>query len=114
MEHVPLLDRIMNEALPSALMMGVDYELFWTLNPKSLSAFIKAFDLKKKYDDSLAWQHGYYVRMAIGSAMSKETKYPKEPVFFKDTSKQEDAQMSSEEMKRRFLAHAQRINASFN
>lgn len=62
-------------------MMGVEYDLFWTLNPKSLSPFVKAFNLQQKYDDWLAWQNGLYVKMAIGSSLSKDNKYPELPLL---------------------------------
>lgn len=57
-------------------MIGVDYDLFWTLNPKSLTPFNKAFILKQKYDDTVAWEYGNYVRLAILSCFDKEQKYP--------------------------------------
>ena len=104
------MDNIIDVTLPKALMMGVDYELFWTLNPKSLSPFNKAFDLKQKYDDGISWQNGYYIRMAIASAMSKEAKYPTRPLSTKDVQKVE---MSSEEIKRKFMTQANLINAKF-
>lgn len=74
-----MLENINNEMLPNALMIGVDYELFWTLNPKSLQPFIKAFDLKLEYDDLLAWKQGVYMKQAITSSFSKDGKYPAEP-----------------------------------
>jgi len=39
-------------------MIGVEYDLFWRLNPKSLTPFVKAFSMKAKYEDSLAWTMG--------------------------------------------------------
>lgn len=62
-------------------MIGVNYDLFWTLNPKSLSPFIKAFSLKEKYDDRMAWHSGLYIKMAIASALSKDNKYPSTPIL---------------------------------
>lgn len=91
-------------------MIGVDYELFWTLNPKSLSAFIKAFSLKQKYDDAMAWQAGMYIKLAIASSLGKDNKYPKKP-FLENESEQKP--MSQEEIKRRFMIHAQLINSKF-
>lgn len=89
-------------------MIGVDYDLFWTLNPKSLSPFIKAFSLRQKYDDAMAWQAGVYVRMAIASSFSKDVKYPNKPLM----DKAEPKQMSADEIKRRFVAHAKLINST--
>ena len=62
-------------------MIGVDYGLFWTLNPKSLSPFIKAFSLKEEREDRMAWINGAYIRMAVGSLLSKNNKYPDKPLF---------------------------------
>ena len=90
-------------------MMGVDYELFWTLNPITLSPFIKAFDLKIKNDDMVAWQHGLYVKMAIASSMDKDTKYPSQP--FTSENKVEEVVMSSEEIKARVMNKMKFINS---
>ena len=89
-------------------MMGVDYDLFWTLNPKTLSPFIKAFSLKQRYDDFLAWQHGKYVTMAIGSSLSKEIKYPTKPFL---TQAEVDP---TQDMKQRILARVEVLNSRFN
>lgn len=61
-------------------MIGVDYELFWTLNPKSLTPFFKAFSMKIKYEDRMTWQQGAYIRMAIASCFNKDSKYPSSPL----------------------------------
>lgn len=90
-------------------MMGVNYELFWTLNPKSLVPFTKAFALKQKYDDSMAWKNGAYIRMAIASCLNKSAKYPTKPLM----DDQGDKPMSPEEIKRRVMAQAQLINSRF-
>ena len=87
--------------------MGVDYDLFWTLNPKSLQPFIKAFSIKQKFDDSLAWTQGLYIQMAISSVMSKDYKYPSEPLSSKKKiTKQEVIQ-------NRFKTQMEIINARF-
>lgn len=60
--------------------MGVDYDLFWSLNPKSLQPFIKAFELQKKQDDYNAWLNGMYVQHAVASVLNgSKSKYPREP-----------------------------------
>lgn len=74
-----MFEEIMEDTLPTALMLGVDYELFWELNPKSLSPFIKAFELKREVDDIKAWEQGLYIQMAIASCLDKDFKYPKRP-----------------------------------
>lgn len=111
------MDTIENELLPNALMMGVDYELFWTLNPKTLSPFIRAFELKELYDDRMAWLQGVYVKTAIVSAMNKECKYFEEPISIKNRGKISKSEETPEDrqklIKERFLAQVTRINSNF-
>ena len=90
-------------------MIGVNYDLFWTLNPKSLSPFIKAFSLKQKYDDSIAWKHGLYVRMAIASSLGKNVKYPNKP-FMDDST---ERVMTPQEIKERMLRQMKLVNSRF-
>lgn len=104
------MEHILNDVLPNALMIGVDYDLFWELNPKSLEPFIKAFSLKQKYEDAMHWNLGNYFRMAIASSFSKNAKYPTRPTMSKADMNQVK-QMSSEEIKNRFEAHAKMLNA---
>lgn len=59
--------------------MGVGYDLFWTLNPKSLTPFIKAFSLRQQYDDALSWTQGMYIKMAIGGLLDSKVEYPAQP-----------------------------------
>lgn len=91
-------------------MIGVDYNLFWELNPKTLYPFVKAFHLKQKYDDMVAWQHGFYVMKAISCNFSKQEKYPQKPVFVNDI-KQPTPEEKQKQMRDRFLAHAKALNA---
>lgn len=107
-----MIDIIEDVILPSALMIGVDYELFWTLNPRSLSPFTKAFSLTQKYQDQLAWQQGLYIRQAIASCFSKEVKYPTKPTSSIEV-KNEPVAESPEEIKAKFLKHAMLLNTKF-
>lgn len=90
-------------------MIGVDYDLFWTLNPKSLSPFIKAFKLRREYDSTLAWELGAYVKMAITSSFNKGSKYPTAPFG----TKPKDEVTSSEEIKTKFMNHMELLNSRF-
>jgi hypothetical protein len=101
-----MLEQIEEDTLPHALMIGVDYDLFWTLNPKSLSPFIKAFELKQDYEDELAWRLGAYVKVAITSSLG-DSKYPEKP-FSKKGIKRD---MSPAEIKEKMMVNAEIINA---
>ena len=100
----------MTDILPNALMIGVDYELFWTLNPKSLSPFIKAFDLKQKYDDSSAWILGGYIQRAIASVLNKDSKYPQRPL---SNSLTLDEESRKNEIKQKFLNRMELLNSRY-
>lgn len=92
-------------------MMGVEYDLFWELDPKSLSPFVKAFSLKTRYDDTMAWQQGIYIRMAIASCLDKNVKYPKKPMIAEKVTKTKS--VDNEQIKFNFLNHAQLLNKKF-
>lgn len=89
-------------------MIGVDYDLFWTLNPKSLTPFVKAFDLQRKHQDTLAWEQGIYIQMAIASVMNgKKCKYPNSPFSTKEAKRE----MSAEELKEKMLERMAILNS---
>lgn len=93
-------------------MIGVDYDLFWTLNPKSLTPFIKAFELKKQYDDSISWLNGVYVQMAVASLLDKKSHYPKKPLL-QENNKQKSIEMTPEEIKERMMRKMELLNQQF-
>ena len=66
--------------LPHYLAIGVDFKTFMECNPYELRAYDKAHNQKQQLFDGLMWQMGIYVRLAIGSAMNKENKYPENPM----------------------------------
>ncbi len=105
-------EKINDEILPNALMMGVDYELFWSLDPNSLKPFVKAFSLKIEREDSIMWQHGMYIRMAVGSVLNEKNKYPEKPML---TMQKKELALTDEQrkemIKARFLAHAEMLNS---
>lgn len=68
--------------------------------------------MKREYDDFLAWQHGNYVRMAIVSAMNKNTKYAKKPLLA-DSAKQLDEEENQKLIKQRIMAHVMMLNKKF-
>lgn len=93
-------------------MIGVQYDVFWDLNPKTLSPFIKAFTLKQRYDDSIAWQHGFYIKIAIASALNKNANYPQKPLSTSVEEYQSDEDRQKI-IKERFMKHAKQLNVKF-
>jgi len=75
---------IENIWLPQCLSIGISYELFPSLNPRTIKPFKKAY--KQRKDEEIAtmnysaWLNGLYVAHAIGSCFSKNSKYPSQPI----------------------------------
>ena len=76
--------------MPQALTIGVDYRLFWKLNPKTIEPFIESFKNKKHQQiDQInlqAWINGLYVMHAVAAVFSKNANYFDEPISFLDRS----------------------------
>ena len=78
-------DWIEQEMLIPFLSIGGDYNLFWTLTPRTISLFWRAEEIKQKrlinLADSQNYQLGIYMKLAHGSNFDKKCKYPKKPIF---------------------------------
>lgn len=92
------------------MFYGVDYELFWILNPRTLQPFIKAFELKRSYDDGMAWQNGIYIKMAIASSFDEKCEYPKEPLTHIKKKSPEEIQ---QEIKEKMFIKMKQVNSLF-
>lgn len=93
-------------------MMGVNYELFWTLNPKTIVPFTKAFYLSQQHKDEADWRLGQYIRGSIASVLNKNAKYPSKP-FLADFDPFETEETRRKKIKQRFMAHATLLNQKF-
>lgn len=111
-----MIDNITENILPQALMIGVEYDLFWTLNPKSLNPFVKAFELEQKQKDSENWQLGMYIKLAVGSSLNAKIKYPKEPLSGKLSDElvdnEERAKRKQMEIQSKFLMDMEILNST--
>ena len=67
------------------MVYGIDYNLFWHLNPTKMKPFREAYEEKCRKDDLLAWNTGRYVLEAIASCFGKHT-YTDKPYSFKEES----------------------------
>lgn len=102
--------------MPFALSIGVPYETFWSLNPKTLEPFIEAFRLRTKRENELktseidisAWHIGLYVRDAIVSSFEKTAKFPVEPYSVAQNKEEHMTAKDHADKFREFLAHYKR------
>ncbi len=78
--------------LPHYLALGVDYKTFMECNPYELRAFDRAFNKKHMTIDTLMWEMGVYVRIAVASTFNKDNKYPEKPLFSQEESISSDPQ----------------------
>ena len=80
--------------LPEAMSIGVDYSIFWKLNPKKLEAF--------------AWLSGMYFGEMASSLLSKKHRYPKAPHPLEPPTEQQ----RFERAKNKMLSWANKVNAN--
>lgn len=94
--------------LPEALAIGIDYNLFWKLNPCKLEPFLKARNLKLKMKNEELWLQGLYVYNAISVALAngfrkkgaKAQNYLEEPIkLFEDTEYEKEMKAKREREK---------------
>lgn len=90
-------------------MIGIDYNLFWTLNPSKIKPFIRAFELKEKRKssemDTLAWDIGSYVLQALGAMLDSNTHYPHEPNIYSKLMTDEERQEQLERENKEYMAN---------
>lgn len=90
-----------DDILPYALSIGVDYKLFWRLNPTKLKAFNQAyqfsFDRRMQEAEMTAYMNGLYVVKAIACTFGK-SKYPEKPIGLLKTDKKEDVELTEEDI----------------
>lgn len=83
---------IENVYLPQALIIGVDYDLFWSLNPRKLQPFVESFKMKQKikteYINFQTWLQGIYFGKALVASLDKNQEYFKEPIDFQKIKEQ--------------------------
>ena len=104
------------------LAMGMTYSEFMHATPRVLEAYRKAFDIKIKMIDQLAWQiGGNYLLSAVSVAVEHclagkkaKSEYIKEPVS--KTARAEEGKLSEEELQRQrelFVAKLEVMKTNF-
>lgn len=100
--------------MPFALSLGVSYQDFWELTPKSLKCISKGHQLKLEEQNRMNYIQGYYNYVAINSilptimSLGKEppAKYLDKPIpLFEGEENEEDLQEEIEQT--RLLLYAQ-------
>ena len=87
--------------------MGIDEPTFWTLNPRRMKAYERAFELKQQQRDREQWAMGQYFMSALSTVLDHAfnkhatSKYVKEPFLT-------DAFLTEEEIKQKQIAEVQK------
>lgn len=99
-----------------ALRMGVDYCLFWQLNPRKLHPFVKAYQAEQKEQleraNYAAWLSGIYVTHAVAASLGENARYPEKPIDLYET--EEDLESRKAQEAELFSAYVDMFNKSFD
>lgn len=106
---------ILEEYLPYALQIGVDYYTFWILTPKKLKPFIKAFKEKEERElekaNFISWISGIYFTHSIATVMGEKHQYPDNPLpIFQSEEEKEERREKEADL---FGAYAAMFNKQF-
>lgn len=88
--------------MQQALAAGIDYKLFWHLNPKKLKPFWEAdkirFQSRMAENEAVSYMNGLYVAKAISACFSKGNKYPDKPIgIFNEKTQKEKTEEEKKE-----------------
>lgn len=100
---------IYEEYLPSALLYGVPYDLFWSLNPKKLTPFRIAYQKKIDMDAYARWEMGRLINMAVWNIKN----YPKNPLVGENEDENIGSTESAAITAKKFDAWAKLFNEGF-
>ena len=75
-------------------------------------AYHEAWEARRNADEWRDWTMGQYFAIAVGTALSKDVKYPEEPLPV--TARKEEEQRRREERLRRIKARALAWASAFN
>lgn len=114
----------------SALAIGITEELFWSMNPRRMNLYVKAYDEEMQHELELsnvvAYLQGVYFIDALTSTVgnmfsdkkSKPYEYPKEPYAIgKNNANGDEEELSEEEKQKQrdiFLAKLLTMQTNFN
>lgn len=93
----------------NSIRYGMTYNQFWLDDPQLYYTYEEAYIDGLKEHDVFNWQLGQYILMAVGSWLSKDCKYPKEPAFYATQERQQE----NLSMKDKFMMIMEQVNRKF-
>lgn len=98
------LEEYFNELFAYMLSIGMNEHQFWEESPFLIIPYIEAEKIRQKKRNNEMWIQGAYIQQAVASCLSKNAKYPREPIPLSE-EEQEEAR------NRRALAFKQKLIA---
>jgi hypothetical protein len=106
------------------IAIGMTYEQFWEKESWLVKSYREAQKIKNKESNYFAWLNGVYVLQALQSGVPvmltgivkekiKLPEFPKTPIDFDASSKEEQEKKQMELQKARMKEMAERFNAAF-
>ena len=110
--------------MPQALSAGVEYDLFWRLNPILIKPFFEACSLSQKRQldmgNTVAWLTGIYMLKAMDACFGKNKRYDDKPIDLRlyDKSDLDQTEQKAVAKKNadaiRFAEFARQFNKNFS
>lgn len=82
--------------MPGCMALGIGYHEFWSMNPRGINTFIKAYDERMKLRDAEMWHMGKYVSLAVADSIAAtfggddfKPIYPERPMMDDSLSEEE-------------------------
>lgn len=95
-----------------AILIGLDLDYFWSLNPKQWAKHIKVFNIKEKNRVKEMDTLNYILGKYIGFAINDPKHYPRKP--FLDNERKELQPLSDNEMEKIALRNTQMMGGVVN
>ena len=110
-------EQIENEWLPFALSIGVEYDSFWRLTPRSLriiaEGYNRAYIRQTEHENAIAHLQGRYIAEAVSAAVWGKHKYPEQPYDLELNKTKEDEERENEKQLELFKANLDTFMINF-
>lgn len=102
---------VFSSQFKESIKYGMTYSQFWNDDPQLYYIYEEVYLDKLKEQDTLNWQHAYYIKLGVGSLLEKSIKFPEKPIFY---GKPNDKPKDVYEMLDRFKNIVAQVNKNFN
>ena len=90
------------------LSIGMSSHEFWDEDVDLVNFYVKAEKYRQTKLNNQLWIEGIYIRLAIGSCLSKGVKYPEKPIPLTEHDKELEMKVKVERFKKALMAKAKK------